>query len=127
MTLPDFFQGLSITRFLQGIAVGAIAAMGVGFIWGGWVTGGTATTMTSAAVEATQVSLYSPVCVDRYAAKATDEQRATFAKEENWNRDSFIEKTGFATPPGATDPIGAVADACAATLSSQLEAASGKS
>ena len=121
MTLPDFFQGQSITRFTQGIAVGAIAAMGVGFIWGGWVTGGTATEMTSTAVEATQVSLYSPVCVDRFATTATDEQRATFAKEETWNRDTFIEKAGFATPPGAKAPIGAVADACAAKLSSQLK------
>ena len=99
--------------------------MAVGFMWGGWVTGGAATKMTSTAVEATQVSLYSPVCVDRYTAKATDEQRATFAKEESWSRDTFIEKTGFATPPGATDPIGAVADACAATLSTQLKAVAG--
>jgi len=123
MTLPDFFQGLSITRFLQGIAVGAIAAMGVGFMWGGWVTGSTATKMTSTAVQETQVSLYSPVCVDRYTAAATVEQRAAFAKEESWGRDTFIEKAGFATPPGVTDPIGAVADACATTLSSHLEKA----
>lgn len=123
MNLPDFFQGQSITRFLQGIAVGAIGAVAVGFIWGGWVSGNTAAKMASSAVEATQVSLYSPVCVDRYVATATVEQRTAFAKEQNWSRDTFIEKAGFATPPGAKAPIGAVADACASTLSSQLEKA----
>ena len=97
--------------------------MVIGFTWGGWVTGGTANKMTSDAVEATQVALYSPVCVERYMAKATPEQRAAFAKENDWNRDSIIEKTGFATPPGSSSPNDAVADQCAATLSKQLKAA----
>lgn len=127
MNLPDFLKGIELTRLLQGIAVGAIAAMGVGFIWGGWVTGGTATEMTSTAVKEAQVSLYSPVCVDRYAAKATEEQRAAFAKENSWSRDSFIEKTGFATPPGSSEPIGVVAEACADTLSTQLKASADNS
>jgi len=123
MQLPKIFQGESVTRLLQGAFAGAVATLVIGFMWGGWVTGGTAKSMTSEAVEATQVTLYSPVCVERYIAKATPEQRAEFAKENDWNRDSVIEKTGFATPPGASSPSDAVADKCAETLSKLLKAA----
>jgi hypothetical protein len=56
-------------------------------------------------------------------ATATPEQRAAFAKEYDWNRDTVIEKTGFATPPGSSSPNDAIADKCAATLSRQLKAA----
>jgi hypothetical protein len=124
--MPEFFQGESVTRLLQGAAAGAVAAVGIGFIWGGWVTGGTASKMTSDAVQATQVALYSPVCVERYMAKATPEQRAAFAKENDWFRDTVIEKTGFATPPGSSSPNEAIADECAARLSKQLKAAADK-
>ena len=123
MQLPNIIQGDSLTRLLQGAFAGVVATLVMGFTWGGWVTGGTANKMTSDAVEATQVALYSPVCVERYMAKATPEQRAAFAKENDWNRDTVIEKTGFATPPGSSSPNDAVADKCAATLSRQLKAA----
>ena len=123
MEMPEFFQGASITRFIQGIVAGAVVAVGVGFIWGGWVTGSTANKMTSEAVEATTVTIYSPICVERYKTKATPEQRAAFAKESGWNRDSIIEKMGFATLPGSNSPSDAVADACAATLSKLLKTA----
>ena len=123
MQLPKIFQGDSPTRLLQGAIAGAVATLVIGFMWGGWVTSGTATKMTSDAVEATQVTLYSPICVERYTAKATPEQRAEFAKENEWNRDSIIEKTGFATPPGSSAPSDAVADKCAETLSKLLKAA----
>jgi hypothetical protein len=126
MRLPKMFQGDSLTRLLQGAFAGAIATLLIGFTWGGWVTGSTAKKMTSEAVEATQVALYSPVCVERYIATATPEQRAAFAKENDWNRDTFIEKTGFATPPGASSPIDAVADKCAEALSKHLKAAAEK-
>lgn len=126
MPTPTLLQGESLTRLLQGAAAGGVAAIAIGFFWGGWVTGGTANKMTSDAVKATQVSMYSPVCVEHYVAKATPEQRAAFAKENDWNRDTVIEKTGFATPPGSSSPNDAIADACAAALSRQLKAAADK-
>jgi hypothetical protein len=126
MQLPEIFQGESLKRLFQGAFAGVIATLLIGFTWGGWVTGGTAAKMTSEAVEATQVTLYSPICVERYIAKATPEQRAAFAKESNWRRDALIEKTGFATPPGSSGLSDAVADQCAETLSKQLKAAAAK-
>jgi hypothetical protein len=123
MQLPKIIEGESLTRLLQGAFAGVVATLVIGFTWGGWVTGSTASKMTTDAVEATQVALYSPICVERYMAKASPEQRAAFAKENDWNRDTVIEKTGFATPPGSTSPNLAIADKCAATLSNQLKAA----
>jgi len=42
MQVPSILRGESRTRLLQGIAIGAVASMVVGFSWGGWITGGTA-------------------------------------------------------------------------------------
>ncbi|SRR6266478_2906266 len=39
MEIPSILQGHSRTRLLQGIAIGAVAALVIGFSWGGWVTG----------------------------------------------------------------------------------------
>jgi len=48
MRMPAILQGEARTRFLQGIAFGAVAAMTIGFIWGGWVPEeGTVRTMIS--------------------------------------------------------------------------------
>ena len=38
-------------------------------------------------------------------------------KVDTWRRESYIKESGFATPPGATSPNLAVADACADALS----------
>jgi hypothetical protein len=40
--LPAILQGETLTRLLQGAAVGAIATMIIGFAWGGWMLGSTA-------------------------------------------------------------------------------------
>jgi hypothetical protein len=42
MQVPSILRGESRTRLLQGIVIGAVASMVIGFSWGGWVTGGTA-------------------------------------------------------------------------------------
>jgi hypothetical protein len=39
MEIPSILQGHSRTRLLQGIAIGAVAALVIGFSWSGWVTG----------------------------------------------------------------------------------------
>jgi len=36
MRLPAILQGESLTRLLQGLVVGAVATMVIGFNWGGW-------------------------------------------------------------------------------------------
>jgi hypothetical protein len=38
MQVPSILRGESRTRLLQGVAIGAVASMVIGFTWGGWVT-----------------------------------------------------------------------------------------
>ena len=40
--LPPALQGESLKRLAQGIALGAVGAIIVGFYWGGWTLGSTA-------------------------------------------------------------------------------------
>ena len=63
MRMPAILQGEARTRFLQGTAFGAIAAMTIGFIWGGWVTEGTARTMSAMAESSGRMSILVPMCV----------------------------------------------------------------
>ena len=39
MEVPSILQGQSGTRLSQGIAIGAVVTLVIGFSWGGWVTG----------------------------------------------------------------------------------------
>jgi len=54
------------TRLLQGIAVGVITTLVVGFSWGGWVTGGTASSMAATAKTNGQMSVLVPLCVTQF-------------------------------------------------------------
>jgi len=116
METPKMLQPESLTRLVQGVVVGAIVTIAIGFGWGGWTLGSAAEKMAADRVTAALVTAYAPICVERYNANATVEQRDAFGKEAKWNRDTLIEKTGFATPPGSLSPNQAVADACAAAL-----------
>jgi len=50
------------------MAIGAIAAIFVGFYWGGWVTDRTARSMASAAQTNGQMSVLVPLCVAQFMA-----------------------------------------------------------
>lgn len=68
MRIPEILQGEARTRLLQGIAFGAVAAMTIGFMWGGWVTGGTARTMSAMAESNGRMSVLVPMCVAQFTA-----------------------------------------------------------
>jgi hypothetical protein len=119
MALPAILQGDSITRLLQGAAVGAVATLVIGFNWGGWVTGGTAKEMTQKSVSTALVSALSPVCVEKFEHSADAASNLVeFKKVSSWQQGSFIEKGGWATIPGGESANAAVAQACATMLGS---------
>ena len=68
MAVSSILQGESRTRLLQGIALGVMAALVVGFSWGGWVTGGTARSMTATAETNGKMSVLVPLCVTQFMA-----------------------------------------------------------
>jgi hypothetical protein len=68
MKLPPALQGDSLTRLLQGIALGAVATMIVGFYWGGWMLGSTADKIAKQRTDTAVVAALAPVCAEKFAA-----------------------------------------------------------
>jgi hypothetical protein len=83
----------SVKPALWGAVGGAIAAMVVGFAWGGWVTGGKAGVMAADSAEAAIVLAFTPLCVAR--AEQQPDQRELLQKESRWSRDTFVIKAGW--------------------------------
>ena len=93
----------------------------VGFGWGGWVTGGTAETLAKNSAATAVVAALTPICVDRF--RQTADASANLAEMKKaayvWDQSKFVEKGGWATMPGSTEPNSAVARACAESLGSE--------
>ena len=100
--------------------VGAAAlTMIVGFTWGGWVTGGTATEQAQTAGEQAAAQLAANICVHRFlAAPNAAAQLADFKKTDSWKRDTFVEDGGWVTFAEMKEPVEGAADLCAAQLAS---------
>jgi hypothetical protein len=119
MQVPSVLQGDSLTRLLQGAAVGAVATMFLGFYWGGWVTGGTAKAMEQKSATTALVTALAPICVDKFQRSAEVATNMTeLKKTSSWQQSSFIEKGGWATFSGSDQANSSVADACATMLGS---------
>ena len=98
---------------------GAIAAIVIGFAWGGWVTGGTAGLMEAASAEAAIVQAFTPLCVAK--AEQQPEQLAPLKAESSWNRDDFVIKAGWVDNV-SEKYRSAVAEACASTVVEGMKA-----
>lgn len=94
-----------------------VAALIVGFGWGGWVTGGTAQEMASKAAAGARAELAAAVCIHQFVngANATT-QLASLKGVDTWKRDSFIEDGGWVTLPGVEKPVAGAASLCAQQL-----------
>ena len=108
---------------IWGAIGGAIAAIIVGFAWGGWVTGGTAEKMAVTQSGIAVVEALVPVCValsvSDPAGPAKLEQLA--ALKLSYERTDFVMKAGWATMPTAKEPNRRVAEACAEVIAKAAE------
>ncbi len=83
----------SVKPAVWGAVGGAIAAMIVGFAWGGWVTGGKAGVMAANSAETAIVLAFTPLCVAR--AEQQPDQLELLKKQSRWSRDEFVIKAGW--------------------------------
>jgi hypothetical protein len=91
-----------------------VATMVVGFVWGGWTTGGTAAKMASDAAE-----LAATMCVTRFMeAPNAATHLATLKKTDSWERGDMIQKGGWATIAGVKEVPSGTDDLCAQKLAS---------
>jgi hypothetical protein len=112
MPLPSILQGESLTRLMQGAAIGAGATIFVGFFWGGWSLASTANKMAKQRSEQAVIAALAPVCAEKFGALPDAEaKKVALAKAESWKRRDEFPKE-FVTLPGETYPNSALVDAC---------------
>ena len=121
--LSPFVDGDSPKRLFQGVAVGVIGTLIIGFGWGGWNLGGTVDQKMETASRTSMVTALAPICADKFerAAKADNDLVVKLAAVDSWQRDSHLMKTGWATLPGGAEPDRGVASACAELLNTALK------
>jgi hypothetical protein len=117
METPEMLRGQSPKRLLQGLVVGAVATMIVGFSWGGWMLGGTAKKIADTQASSAVVAALAPICVAQFQSAAdAPSQLALMKKVSTWDQGSFIEKGGWDKMPGSKSADDGVARACANML-----------
>ena len=102
-----------------GVIGGAIAAIAIGFYWGGWVTGGTAGKMEAASAQAAIVLAFTPLCVAK--AEQQPDQLVPLKEESSWKRDDFVIKAGWVDNV-SEEYQSVVADACASIVVEGMKA-----
>ena len=101
-----------------GAVGGAIAAMIVGFAWGGWVTGGTADEMVSTGAETAIVQAFTPLFVVR--AQEQPDQLALLMEANSYQQDDFVIEAGWVSNVNETFQT-EVARACALAIVEAME------
>ena len=104
-----------------GVVLGAIVTMILGFVWGGWTTGGTAERMAVERADAAIVAALTPTCVANFRKQPDAKKLAEFNDAGSWAQKEMVEKGGWATPPGSTEPNSALATSCAEQLTKTAE------
>jgi len=108
MTTPEWLKPGIYGALLGGAFVGI-----VGFSWGGWMTGSSATKMASELAEDEVIAALVPFCLDM---ARTDDERivklATIRDASSYKRRDAVMETGWATTPGADAPNRDLAQAC---------------
>jgi hypothetical protein len=97
--------------------------MSIGFIWGGWVTGGTARTMSAMAESSGRMSILVPMCVAQFTA--ADGAVAKFKAAGSYSKDNVIGE--FVKTVAATNMDYSLAKACAAGVEAELSKTAAKS
>jgi hypothetical protein len=117
MQVPMLFQGESLTRLLQGMAIGAAATMIIGFNWGGWTLGSTATASAESSARSAVVAAIAPICVEQFQRSADAVKNlADLKKTSSWQQAAFVETGGWAVMPGSKTVDSGVPQACATLL-----------
>jgi hypothetical protein len=123
MKVPAILQGEARTRLVQGIAVGAVATMTIGFVWGGWVTGESARIMRAAAENSGRMSILVPLCVTQFTA--SDGAIARFKTTSVYSRESLVSEV--VKNVAATGMDYSLARACVSAIDLEIAKTSTKS
>jgi hypothetical protein len=120
MNVPSFLSGESLTRLLQGIAIGFALTVAIGFNWVGpgfgWVTGGSADKIANSRAETALIAVLAPICAEKFLAQPdVAARKVAFAKVDTWKRRDELPKE-WVTLPGYSYPNSDLVDACSAEI-----------
>ena len=103
---------------IWGAVLGAVGMMIVGFSWLGWTLSHTTTRMVSEGSESAVVAALTPFCVANYMKQPDAATKLALLREDTsvYSQRDIIEKAGFATMPGNSEPRSGLAAACAMAL-----------
>jgi hypothetical protein len=108
----------TIKSAIWGAVGGGVAAIIIGFAWGGWTTAGTTQRMTDEALLASRAA----ICVAQFIKQPNyQEKLAELEKVKSWNRHEAIEKGGWDKMPGQQEAVFNVSRACADGLELLME------
>ena len=105
---------INLKPLLVGGAIGAAAAVILGFTWGGWVTASKAEVDAQTRADMAVVAALAPICVANYRLSADAQaQHIALKKVRTWEQASFVEKAGWANMPGSDSINSVMARTCA--------------
>lgn len=121
----SFKLSAKVEAAMWGAFGGAAALAAVGFMFGGWVTGGKAADMAQQKADKAVIAALAPICVDKFRhAKSADANLVKLnAIDRSWEKGTYVSEGGWATLPGSVEPNSAVAQACADMLGTAAKAA----
>jgi hypothetical protein len=97
MDMPQYLKGESLTRLIQGAAIGFVATLVVGFNWGGWMLGSSASKMADITAKSAVVAAVAPICVQQFQSSAeADTNMVELKKTGTYQQAAFVEKGGWA-------------------------------
>ena len=100
-----------------GVILGAILAMVIGFVWGGWVLGDSSLKMGEEMARNAVVERMAPICVAQFNQDPErDEKLKKFKGIEAWKRDQYVKDQGWATMPFESEPDSRIADRCSSLI-----------
>jgi hypothetical protein len=110
-----------IEQTLWGAVGGAAVCALLGFMFGGWVTGGKAKELAQEQTQKAVVAALAPICVDtfRRATNAAENLVKLKAITSSYEKGNYVSQGGWATFPGNSEPNSAVAQACGEMLSNR--------
>jgi hypothetical protein len=120
MQLPSILQGESRKRLVQGMTIGAIATVVIGFNWAGygfgWVTAGGADKLAGKRVETAVIAALGPICADKFSALAdVADKKLALAKADTWDRRKLFPEA-WVSLPGTTYPNSDLVELCSALI-----------
>ena len=107
-----------IKPMVWGGVLGATGMMIVGFSWLGWTLDHTAKRLVAEGSESAVNAALTPFCVSSYMKQPDAAQKlaALRADSSEYTQREMVEKAGFATMPGSTEPSSGLAAACVTAL-----------